>query len=202
MENKVNAIPWLETEAGVSVAKKLSDEKTLQALGNILDRLSFIDEATASLEKSSKQLPGLIAMGVDTTDTLVKQASSNGVSLDDRVKHLLPLLDRLTDPKTITQMENMLKFLDKAPGLISMATDTLDDTMERAVECDFELHKMFYFFAILNASICKAQKEELEKVSLFGMMRGFRDPDRQEAIGFIMKAMKHFGKGLRKFYGN
>ena len=200
MENN-NTVPWLETEAGADVAKKLSDEKVLHALGNILDRLSFLDEATATLEKGSKQLPGLIAMGVDTTDTLVKKVSSNGVTLDDRINHLLPLLDRLTDPKTIAQLENLLKFLDQAPGLVSMATDTLDDTMEKAIECDFELHKMFYFFAILNASLCKAQKEDLEKVSLFGMIRGFRDPDRQEAVGFLMKAMKHFGKGLRKFYG-
>lgn len=102
--------PDARVRALVRVADRLSDPA-------LLDRLERLDHAAA-------QVPGLVATAVDTFDGLATGA-------DERVRALARLADRLSDPRTVDQLDRLLDMAQHTPGLVATLVDSLDGLAAR-----------------------------------------------------------------------
>lgn len=110
------------TEALVRIEARLDAiERQLSRLEPILDSLSG---AVASA-------PGAIAAATDIFDEQARFAEANGIDLENRLKHIVALAERLTDPKMVEGLEALLEFAPQAPGMIAMMVDIFDEQAKK-----------------------------------------------------------------------
>jgi uncharacterized protein YjgD (DUF1641 family) len=119
---------------GHSLQERLQEPEVAAALNRLLDKIDNIEKAVTRLESIVEQAPGMVSMAADTLDDIYRDSSAQGVQLEERARNGLDMLLRLTEPKTSAQLEMLLSRLDllanaveQAPGMVSMAADTLDD---------------------------------------------------------------------------
>ncbi len=113
----------MDTQAGKALEARLNDERVVNAMNRILDRLDVIE---SSLEKIH-EAPGMISMVADITDDAVRTASNNGVDIDERLRSALSIAEKLTAPSMVEKIDHFITALDQAPGMVSMVADITDD---------------------------------------------------------------------------
>ena len=99
-----------------------------ELLARIDARLERIEARLAKLDPLLDAAPGLVAMAGDTFDELAHELGD----LDQRLRASLRLLERMTRPETLAQLEAGLELLDAAPGLIAMLGDSFDELAAQA----------------------------------------------------------------------
>jgi len=142
------------TNGAVSLEQRLDNPETAQALNRLLDRLDTIEEAVAKLDVALTQGPAMLAMMTDMADDVYRQAEDEGVNLDERLQLMLQLTERLTAPRTVEvltqlmdrmdELEQLIEVADQAPAFISMMVDTLDDVYRRTEESGHDLHRVIH----------------------------------------------------------
>jgi len=85
----------------------------------------------------------MVSMVADMADDMYKQAARRGVEIDERLKHAVELAEKLTAPKVYGKINDLLNFLEQAPGLISMSADMADDVVRRATEKGIDIDSRF-----------------------------------------------------------
>ena len=75
---------WSATPAGQHLQARLSDERTLEALDHILQRIDTLETAVARLADIMEQGPGFVAMAADMVDDQVREAKAKGIYVDER----------------------------------------------------------------------------------------------------------------------
>lgn len=125
-----------------AIRRRLDDPETGERIGRLLDRLDQIENVLDRVEMLSSTLPGAIAAAADTFDDLAARGQEKGVDIDERVAGALELADRLTEPKTvkvlselvgkIDQLQGLLDLADQAPGMMAAVVDTVDHVFQRA----------------------------------------------------------------------
>jgi uncharacterized protein YjgD (DUF1641 family) len=197
-----NETSWPETAAGMQLQKRLNEEKTVQALDRLLDRIEVLEQAVERLSVVMAQAPGLISMLTDTVDEQFRQAKQEGASLEDRIKGVLRLTDKLTAPATLEKLENMdkmLDFWDQAPGHMAMMVDMADEEMAKAMRSGVDFREIGDATRKMGMALSKAQRMESKAPSsIWGLLRALKDPDRQEALSFLLRFSKAFGQELKK----
>lgn len=197
-----NETSWPETAAGMQLQKRLNEEKTVQALDRILDRIEVLEQAVERLSVLMEQAPGMISMLTDTVDEQFKQAKSSGASLEDRLHGILRLTDKLTQPATLEKLENMdkmLAFWDQAPGHMAMMVDMADEEMAKAMRSGVDLREIGDTTRKMGLALSKAKRMESKPPgSIWGLLRALKDPDRREALGLLLNFSKAFGQELKK----
>ncbi len=113
----------MDTQAGKALEARLNDERVVNAMNRILDRLDVIE---SSLEKIH-EAPGMISMVTDMADDAVRTASKNGVDIDERLRSALSIAEKLTAPSMVEKIDHLISALDQAPGMVSMVADITDD---------------------------------------------------------------------------
>ncbi len=108
-------------------------EERLQVALSLLERLTepSTAERLHQLLDLADKLPGLSSMAMDIIDDTQKQYAAQGIDIEGRLKGALQLAERVTAPATLEQVEALLGWLEKAPGLVAMATDMIDEQAAR-----------------------------------------------------------------------
>lgn len=111
--------------------ERLNEERTVQAIDKLLDRIDTLENAVANLSTIMDQGPGMLAMATDIADETYRKANSSGISLENRFNNALHIAEKLTAPAMVEKLDHLLQLVDQAPGLIAMTTDVVDDTYRR-----------------------------------------------------------------------
>jgi hypothetical protein len=120
------------------------DDRILDELKKISARLDRLEESLALVEETSQQAPQLVAVVTDTADYYIRQVQDRGIDIDERLRALMPLLERMTQPRTLKALEEVLEHapalasaagaLEDVPGLVAMAVDMFDEFVGRQIE--------------------------------------------------------------------
>ena len=101
-------------------------------------RLERIEARLAKLDPLLDAAPGLVAMAGDTFDEFADDLGD----LDDRIRAALRLLERLSRPDTLAQLEGALALVEQVPGLTAMLGDTFDAFAREAAAQGIEMDRI------------------------------------------------------------
>ena len=108
-------------------------------LSVILQKVEGIERRLEALDPVMEQAPGMISVATDTLDDMYALMHRSGVDMEERVKQALVLLERLSQPKVMNSLNNLLDNLDlleglvlQAPGMTALMVDTVDDLIGNA----------------------------------------------------------------------
>ncbi|HJL00942.1 MAG TPA: DUF1641 domain-containing protein [Polyangiaceae bacterium LLY-WYZ-15_(1-7)] len=104
-------------------------------LRRIDERLARLEAALEPVAELTAQAPALVATAGDIAD---EWASDLG-DVDERVRALGDVLERLTRPQTLASLRKVVDLAESAPDLIATLGDVLDETMAEAAEQGLEL---------------------------------------------------------------
>jgi len=150
----------------LALAERLTDPRTAAQLHQALDL--------------AEQLPGLVAGVTDTVDGVVARLSEAGVDVDERIRVSLGVLDRLTDPKAMTQLNRMLEILVRPEFLKVVSGDAVEIVGDA------------------SAAMVEARGGEAEPVGPFALLRSLKDPDVGRALSFGLRFARRFGRVLAR----
>lgn len=188
---------WPQTEAGRRVKARFSEDRTLEALDRLLQRIETLEMAVTNLTLLMRQGPGLVAMAGDMMDEAYRQADAKGVSIDERLGVALQLAEKLTQPEVAEKLDALLKVGDQLPGMMAMTVDMVDEGMRKAIAKGFDPQTFADTASAANTALTKAKAETPAKVGgIFGLLKLIKDPDRQKGLGFLMNFLKHFGRNI------
>ena len=192
---------WPETAAGQQLQKRLNEDRTVRALDRILDRIETLEQAVTKLGTVMDQAPGMISMLTDTLDEQVQKAKNKGLRLEDRLTGVLQLVEKVTAPETIAKLDNldrMMEFWEQAPGHMAMMVDVMDEEMGKALESGVDLKEIGDSARKMGLALSKAnQMDTPTPKSIWGLLKALKDPDRQAALGFLLKFTKALGQELK-----
>jgi uncharacterized protein YjgD (DUF1641 family) len=176
--------------------ERLAEPETAAALNRLLDRVDAIDRAMATTEMIVEQAPAMFNMMVDTADDVYRQAAEAGVDLDERLRLSLALAEKLTAPKTVAvlselldrmdQLEQLIHLADQLPGLLAMFVDIADEFAQRAadagIDIDATIARGSQAMVKLNDFVTSGALEEL-------LASGVLDPRAVSIVGMLGAAM-------------
>lgn len=158
------------------------DERLRTAL-DLVERLTA--PATArSLEQAldaAAQLPAVLATATDVMDSLAARAQESGVDLDERLRVLVRVSERLTAPDALETLEAAL---DQMHGLRSLLRSGVLDPAPVAM------------IAKAGRALAEAGTGEAPRVGALGALRAMGDPEVQRALGFLLTVARLFGASL------
>jgi uncharacterized protein (UPF0335 family) len=163
----------------VDDAFRRAGEKGIDIDGRLRAGLEITEKLTSpemlanldGLVTMANQGPGLMAMTVDIVDDTYAQAVQHGIDPENLGRQAIMVTTRLAELLESGEINNLLDsgVLDpEAVGVVSSAANAL----------------------------VESRNQTIEPVGLIGMMKALRDPDLQNAIGFLMSFGKQFGKNL------
>lgn len=155
--------------SGLAMVERLTDPKTQRALQQLLD-----------LAESGPKLVGAI---VDTADSLAERAHGMGIDIDDRLRVLARVLERLTAPEALAAVEALLAKVDSLKAVL--ASGILDPTALATV-------------ATAGDALAKAANAAPAPMGLWTAFRASGDPEVQTALGFLVRFAHAFGADLRE----
>jgi hypothetical protein len=178
------------TNGAVRLEDRLNNPDTAEALNRLLDRLDTIEEAVDKLDAMMTQGPAMLAMMTDMADDVYREADAAGVDLDERLRLTLQLAERLTAPRTVEvlsqlmdrmdDLEQLIAVSEQAPGFIAMLVDTFDSVYRRTEEAGHDLYKVIHegpeaFIRINEFAASEAFNKLLDS--------GVLDPDAIDIVG-------------------
>ncbi len=130
---------WKNTKAGKELESRLNDEKIINKMNRILDRLDVIESSLNTIHDAS----GMVSMTVDMVDDTARTAAKKGIDIDERLRSALAIAEKLTAPSMVDKIDSLISSIDQAPGMISMIADMTDDMArsyaDRGVDIDERL---------------------------------------------------------------
>ena len=120
------------SESGRKLQQNLSNEQTLEAFNNIVERIGTLEKAVLNLTTMLERGPGLVSMTMDMVDEGVRNAAKDGVYVEKRLGAALELAEKLTAPAMVEKLNGLLEMANQAPGLISMTMDMVDESVKNA----------------------------------------------------------------------
>jgi uncharacterized protein YjgD (DUF1641 family) len=123
---------WASTEAGKQLQSRLNEERTVQAIDRLLDRIDTLEQAVDKLTTAMELGPGMVSMATDVVDESIRKAAEKGVDIEQRLGNALALAEKLTAPEMVEKLDGLLKAVDQAPGMISMTMDMVDEGYRNA----------------------------------------------------------------------
>ncbi len=151
----------------LALVEQLSAPAVLAPLSRLIARIEQLDAVVATADK----IPGLVAMVVDTLDSIVSRLRESDIDVDATVRSLLRVAERLTRRETLRVVEAVLD-----TGVLDPAALT---TIRR-----------------IGQAVAKTGSVEPGRIGLFGLLRALRDPEVQRATGFLVDLARNFGAEL------
>ena len=118
------------TPEGRGLQERLADKKIIQSLDHLLSKIETLESAVERLNIAMAQGPGLISMATDSIDEAYQKSIEQGINIEERLSNALVVAEKLTTPAMVERINNLVEFADQAPGLISMFTDSVDETFQ------------------------------------------------------------------------
>ncbi len=157
--------------------ERLTDPRTERVLERLLAAAPLLERALDAAESA----PGLLAAAVDTADSLADRARGSGIDLDERVRVVARVLERLTAPEALAAVETLLSRVDSLQAVL--ASGVLDPRALSTV-------------AIAGDALAKAANAPPATMGLWGAFRAAGDPEVQRALGFFVRFAHAFGADL------
>jgi uncharacterized protein YjgD (DUF1641 family) len=142
--------------------ERLSAPETQQALRQLLELLPTISEQAV-------QLPGLIAIAVDTFDASVQRLKQRGVDISEMAEPLSKLVESLADGQSLRQITELLE------------SGILDPSSLRVL-------------GRAASALSKTSSDPSEPRGIFSALRATSDPMVKRTIDFAVRFAREFGK--------
>ncbi len=154
-----------------SLVDRLNDPQTAEVLHRLLDHAESLDQVLSV----AGELPNLLAIAVDFFDAISRQASQDGIDIEQRATRLLHLLVQVTEPTNMQAIERLVArlpkleagsaLLDEIPNLIATAVDVFDEwaTQVKAegIEVEQSLRQGLHAALYLGGQL---RQEELDRI--------------------------------------
>jgi ElaB/YqjD/DUF883 family membrane-anchored ribosome-binding protein len=184
----------------------------LQKLDRLLNRADDLDQLVDRAQSLNQNLPGLLAMAVDVLDGMARNASQQGIDIEQRAQGLLQLLILFTEPQTLNAAEQLLKrlpsleaasrLLDDLPGLAATLADVFDEWAATLKKQDISLEASLR--QGLHAALYLGQRigqEELDRIDML-LRSGVLDKDAVQAVGMAGAALARCQRGTCEAAGS
>lgn len=165
------------------VVERLTDPRTERALERLLAAAPLLERALDLAE----QAPGLVATALDTADSLADRARASGVDIDERLRILLRVAERLTAPEALGAVESLLGKVESLKAVLD--SGVLDPRALATV-------------ATAGDALAKAAHAPASPMGLWGAFRASGDPEVQRALGFFVRFAHAFGADLHEVPDN
>ncbi|MBK8257173.1 MAG: DUF1641 domain-containing protein [Polyangiaceae bacterium] len=162
----------------VRLVERLTDPRTERALERMLAAAPLLEKVVDLAESA----PGLVAAAMDTADSLVERAGLAGIDVEDRLRTMTRVLERLTSPEALAAVETMLDRLDAVKAVL--ASGVLDPAALATV-------------ATAGDALAKAASSQSAPMGLWAAFRASGDPEVQRALGFLVRFAHAFGADLQ-----
>lgn len=103
----------------------------LAALERIERRLDHLEQRIERIDALTSQAPGALAAATDTFDDIVGNLHDKGVDVDARLRAIVALTERLTQPSVLEALERAADLAAQAPGMVAATADTVDSLIAR-----------------------------------------------------------------------
>lgn len=162
-------------------ATKTAPDPVLSALERIERRLARLEDFADGANTVVKQAPPMMATVMDSVDGLVKRLADDGIDVDERMRVVLRVAERLTAPEAL---EAVVALLDKVDVLKTLLdAGVLDEGPVKIV-------------ASAGKALAAAASETPTSAGAWGAFRALGDPDVQRAVGFALRVAKILGRDL------
>lgn len=194
----------------------------------ILSALARIEARLDHLEARLEPALDLVELGPPAVGTAIDFADDVARRLGDvneRVLATLALVERMTQPHTLGQVQEGLALMEQVPGLVATGIDIADAAFDRARLAGVDVGRLvpaLEALAILGgrtltspstsallqageaAALLQAATSALQTtlearpapVSVWGLVRAMNDPAIQRALGLVLTFARAFGEGL------
>ncbi len=171
----------METEGTHGGRATKTADPVLAALDRIERRLARLEDFADRADAVVAQAPPVIATVVDTADGLVRRLSEAGVDVDDRMRIVLRVAERLTAPEAL---EAVVALLDRV------------DVLKTLLDAGILDQGPVTIVASAGRALADAASEPPTSVGAWGAFRALGDPDVQRAVGFALRVAKILGRDL------
>lgn len=115
------------------------DASLAAVLERIEQRLERIEQQVGVAGHLAGAAPATIAAAVDSLDGAVARLDARGVDVDARVRQLGALLEAMTAPDVLTNLQHTLQALATLPGTLAAAADSFDGLVARLAEAGIDV---------------------------------------------------------------
>jgi uncharacterized protein YjgD (DUF1641 family) len=164
-------------DAGVDV-----DARLRSAL-RMVERLTA-PETVRTLERTldmAERAPGFVGTIADTLDGLVERAGEAGIDVNERLHILATVVERLTSPRALASVREVLDHVDVLHSLLS--SGVLAEAPVAVV-------------AKAARSLAESCAEAPASKGPWAALRALRDPGVQRAVGFALGFARRFGDAI------
>lgn len=164
-------------ERGVDLDARLRAALTLAERLTAPETVAMLDRALAVAGSA----PALAATLADTFDGLVARAGEAGIDVEERLRILTAVAERLTSPAALAAVREVLDRIDVVQRMLEsgVLAEAPVAVVERA--------------ALSMAETCA---EHPAPIGPWTALRAMRDPGVQRALGFALRFAKRFGESL------
>lgn len=157
------------------------DAAILERLERIDRRLATLESAVTRLDALTHELPATVATLADTFDSVAGRLTDAGIDLDERMRVVGRVMERLTAPEALATLEEVLAKVDTVRALLR--SGVLDPAPVSVV-------------AKAGEALAKAASESPPSISAWGAFRALGRPDVSRAAGFLLRVGELFGRAL------
>lgn len=150
-------------------------------LERIDQRLAHVESTLARFEALEHVLPSALAGAVDTFDDVVDHLRDRGIDVDERLRTLVKISERLTSPEALQALSALVDKLS---------------LLERVLESDIFTEASIDVVAKGGHALAAARIEGSPEVGLWRAARATSDEDVRRALGFLVRVTQLFGRSL------
>jgi len=187
-----------------SLMDRLNDPQTAGVLHRLLDHAESLDRMLTD----AGDLPNLIAIATDWFDAISRQASQDGIDLEQRATQLLKLLVQVTEPDNMRAIERLVArlpkleegsaLLDELPNLLATAMDVFDEwavqLKAEGIDLEQSLRRGLHAALYLGGQI---KEEELDRIG-FLLKSDVLDEHTVETVSMAGSALSSCRQGTRE----
>ncbi len=134
---------WLKTDAGQHLQESLSNERVLQGIDHLLNRIATLEKAVDNLSTVMEIGPGMVSMVTDIADESIQKAAKQGIEIEERLSNALKIAEKITASEMMEKLDGLFDFLDKAPGILSMSMDMVDEGFRLSSKRGIDIEQRF-----------------------------------------------------------
>jgi uncharacterized protein YjgD (DUF1641 family) len=151
-------------------------------LSRIEARLERLERALDPITEATTAAPAFTSTAVDVIDDWANQHGD----LDERLRTLSELLERMTRPEALAPLMMMVELTENAKPAVATVTDIVDETMARAAENGMEIERLVE--SSKNAVLKLAQLATAREVQAL-LDSGMLDPAALSTLGMTARAV-------------
>jgi len=108
------------------VLAAIKPEDNAKMLSEIMLKLDSIQAEVEQINRQTQQAPQALELITDAIDEVAGQAHESGTPLGDRMEAVLKLMDRLSQPGTLSKLNSLLDLSEQLPQILADAVDLVD----------------------------------------------------------------------------